>query len=74
MLLKVTDFSFVSCFVSCFWQYWIKNHVSPLYLLLAAKIKTSAWGSWQRLKNTLNSEHILQFSGFDYGMEVKFLQ
>jgi len=50
---KVTDLSFVSCFDNTEYM----NHVSPLYLLLAAKRKK---GSWQRhwVKNTLRSEHI----------------
>ena len=40
MSLKVTDLSFVSCFDNTEYM----NHVSPLYLLLAAKKKNKGFG------------------------------
>jgi len=73
MSLKMTDFSFVSCFVSCFDNTGYRSCVPPISA--AGSQNKKKWGSWQRhwLKNILKGEHILQFSWTkDLAMEWKW--
>ena len=70
MSLKMTDCSFISCFVSCFDNTGYRIMCPPISA--AGSHKKKKWGSWQRhwLKSTLKGEHILN-KEFDYGMEGK---
>jgi len=65
MSLKMTDFSFVSCFVSCF--------DSTGYRFPKICMKKVVNLAEMLTENTLKGEHILN-KGFGYKMEAKLFQ
>jgi len=75
MSLKMTDFSLVSCFVSCFDNTRYRTMCPHNICCCQPKLKKKR-GSWQRywLKISWIHSAFLMNKGLGYGMEVKLLQ